>query len=196
MGPFVLSWRALKSWRQQVETLDHARHCVLYIKPGVVWGLWTGCPLIQTECLVCVRVSVFYKAGVIPAHNSHMAHIWSLSAVACCPGLCEASLKYLRWTVRACLPVCFPWCTSPSPCWWGQWKRPLFVSLWGMLHALMTQSGKNYSHYTAGMSLNQSTVYEETRLCGRLTFTKSSSHKQGLFTSLTETEIKQSSEVV
>lgn len=33
---------------------------------------------------------------------------WSWSAAACCPGLREASQKYLRSTVRACLPVCFP----------------------------------------------------------------------------------------
>lgn len=82
----------------------------------------------------------------------------ALSAVACCLGSCEASLKYLCLTVPAPLPVCFPWCTSPSLAWRGQWKRPLFLSLWGMSHALMTQSGRNYSLYTPGMSLSQFSV--------------------------------------
>lgn len=78
----------------------------------------------------------------------HGPYLEVLSAIACCQGLCEASLKYLRSTVRVCLPVCFPWCTSPSPAWRRQWKRPLFLSLWGMLHAALTQSGRNDSLYT------------------------------------------------
>lgn len=115
-------------------------------------GVWTVCPLMQAAC--CAKQQLF----------KHIIHTWSisgsLSSIACCPGLCEAALKYLCLTVRACLPVCFPWCTSPSLAWRRQWKRPLFLSLWGMLHALMTQSGRNYSHYTSGMSLNQSVLCE------------------------------------
>lgn len=85
-----------------------------------------------------------------------IVHVWpmceSWSAIPCCLGLWEAPLKYLSSTVRA---DDFPWCTSPAPVWRRRWKRPLFLSLQGML-MLFWQSGRHHCHFIPGMSQNQS----------------------------------------
>lgn len=73
----------------------------------------------------------FFRAACDFTKRATLTRPVALSAAARCRGVCKAS--------EPVLPVCFPWCASLlPPAWWRQWKRPL-------LHALLTQSGRNDS---------------------------------------------------
>lgn len=130
-----------------------------------MWNQEFSRQLILLQTKVVLRMCVL-QSKVMVACNSHMNCVCILSAWVCARPL---------WSICSGLyePVCFQRCTSPFPAWRWQWKRLLFLSLWGMLHALMTPSGRNFCHYTSGMSLNQSSLYECMLLFSRLWFTLS-----------------------
>lgn len=91
-----------------------------------------------------------------------MAHIWKvLSAAACCRGfargLSEASALHCTSLSARLLPMMHLPISSLAT---AVKEAIVPVTLRGMLHALLTQSGRNYSLYTPGMSLNQSVLYE------------------------------------